>query len=346
MSPAEARHTILIASHLEKELVQRIAAVDERLEVLWAPELLPVPQYRADHTGVPRDLAPADLDRWRSLLGRADVSFDFDWWRPADLPRNAPRLKWVQATSSGIGEMVRASGLDRTDLILTTAAGVHAAPLAEFAMLGLLWHSKGVPQLLDWRREHRWQRHTSRQLAGQRVLVVGAGSIGRRICELCAAARMEVWVAVRPGRARDLPGVSRCVPINELTSVLPEVDALVLACPLTDETYHLVGATELAALPPRAVLVNVARGQVVDEAALVESLSTGHLAGAVLDVFEQEPLPADSLLWDLPNVFVSPHSASTVAEENVHIVDLFIDNLRKFLAGRPLRNEYNRDLAY
>jgi phosphoglycerate dehydrogenase-like enzyme len=229
---------------------------------------------------------------------------------------------------------------------MTTAAGVHADPLAEFALLGLLWLAKGGPRLLQWQRDRHWERHTSRQLAGQRVLIVGAGSIGRRVAELCAAAKMEVWAAVRPGRSAQLPGVTRFIGVDELTGVLAEVDALVLACPLTDETHHLIGAKQLAALPRHAVLVNVARGQVVDEPALVESLSTGQLAGAVLDVFEQEPLPADSPLWDMPNVLVSPHSASTVAEENSQIVDLFIDNLRRFLAGEPLRNEYSRDRAY
>ena len=346
MSPVDRRHKILIASHLERELVERIAGVDERLDVLWAPELLPVPRYAADHIGQPRSLSDTDLHRWRSLLAEADISFDFDWWQPASMPQNAPRLQWVQATSSGIGEMVRSNGLADTDLTLTTAAGVHCDPLGEFVLFGLLWLAKDIPQLLDWQRQHRWQRHTSRQLAGQRVLIIGAGSVGRRVAELCAAAHMEVWVAVRPGRNRDIPGVRRCISVDEVTGVLSEVDALVLACPLTDDTFHLIGPKQLAALPAHAVLVNVARGQVVDEVALVEALSAGRLAGAALDVFEQEPLPTSSPLWDMPNVFVSPHSASTVADENVRIVDLFVDNLRLFLDGQPLRNEYSRARAY
>ena len=346
MSPVGSRHKILIASHLEPELVEKIAGVDERVEVLWAPELLPVPRYAADHTGEPRNLTPTELTRWRSLLADADISFDFDWWQPESMAQNAPRLRWIQATSSGIGEMVRSNGLADTALTLTTAAGVHADPLAEFALFGLLWLTKDMPQLLDWQRQHRWQRHTSRQLAGQRVLIIGVGSVGRRIAELCAAAHMKVWAAVRPGRDRDIPGVERCITIDEVTNVLPEVDALVLACPLTDDTFHLIGAKQLAALPQHAVLVNVARGQVVDETALVEALASGRLAGAALDVFEQEPLPTTSPLWDMPNVFVSPHSASTVADENARIVELFVDNLRRFLDGQPLRNEYSRARAY
>jgi phosphoglycerate dehydrogenase-like enzyme len=128
--------------------------------------------------------------------------------------------------------------------------------------------------------------------------------------------------------------------------VLPEADALVLACPLTEQTRGLIGAAELALMPPGSVLVNISRGPVVDEEALVSALRTGHLGGACLDVFATEPLPAGSPLWDMPNVIVSPHSAATAAAENGLITSLFIDNLRRWLAGRPLRNTYDRAAGY
>jgi phosphoglycerate dehydrogenase-like enzyme len=124
------------------------------------------------------------------------------------------------------------------------------------------------------------------------------------------------------------------------------MDALVLACPLTERTRGLIGAAELALLPPGAVLVNISRGPVVDEEALVSALRSGHLGGACLDVFATEPLPAGSPLWDMPNVIISPHSAATVAAENNLLTDLFIDNLRRWLAGRPLRNVYDRAAGY
>jgi phosphoglycerate dehydrogenase-like enzyme len=120
----------------------------------------------------------------------------------------------------------------------------------------------------------------------------------------------------------------------------------VIACPHTAETHHLVGAAELAALPAGALVVNIARGAIIDERALVDALSSGHLGGAALDVFETEPLPAASPLWAMPNVLVSPHRASVVDAENGQIVDLFIDNLRRYLDGRPLRNVYDRDRGY
>jgi phosphoglycerate dehydrogenase-like enzyme len=342
----DSQRTVLIASHLEADLVERIRGADDRIKVLWEPDLLPVPRYAADHNGTHRDLEPVQIERWRSLLSEAEISFDFDWWRPAELATNAPRLRWVQATSSGIGEKVERLGLDATDITFTTAAGVHADPLAEFALFGLLWIVRDAPTLGNRQADRVWERYTSRQLAGRRVLVVGLGHVGRRIAELCAAAKMDVWAAARPGREQQLASVNKWVMFRQLAEALPDVDALVLACPLTEETFHLVGRAELDALPPHAALVNVARGQVVDEPALVRALAERRLAGAVLDVFEHEPLPEDSPLWRMPNVLVSPHSASTVEEENSHIVDLFIDNLRRDLDDRPLVNEYIRERSY
>jgi phosphoglycerate dehydrogenase-like enzyme len=143
-----------------------------------------------------------------------------------------------------------------------------------------------------------------------------------------------------------VPGVASYVASDQIHQVLPEMDALVLACPLTGQTRGLIGAAELALLRPGAVLVNISRGPVVDQDALVSALRSGHLGGACLDVFATEPLPPGSPLWGMPNVIVSPHSAATVAEENGLLTDLFIDNLRRWLAGRPLRNTYDRAAGY
>jgi len=141
-------------------------------------------------------------------------------------------------------------------------------------------------------------------------------------------------------------GVRELVATEHLHQALGSVDAVVLAAPWTHETHHLIGATELAAMRPGAFLVNIARGQLVDEAALVASLESGHLGGAVLDVFEEEPLPATSPLWAMPNVLISPHTMSVVEAENELIVEVFADNLRRFLDGEPLRNVYDRDRGY
>jgi phosphoglycerate dehydrogenase-like enzyme len=193
---------------------------------------------------------------------------------------------------------------------------------------------------------HRWQRYINAELAGRRALVVGLGAVGRTIARRLAALDVEVWGIRRSAHGTEPEGVARMLPFEGLARALPETDAVVLACPLTEQTQRLIGAAELEALPPHAVLVNVARGEVVDERALIEALVSGRLRGAALDVVEQEPLPAESPLWDLPNVLISPHSASTVERENERIVELFIENLRRWLDRRPLLNQFDRSRGY
>ena len=335
--------TVLVASFLEPELVDRIAAADPGLTVLYEPELLPVPQYRCDHGGRRPELAPAQAQRWAGLLARADIAFDFDWEQPAELARRAPNLRWVQATSAGIGGFVQRTGLDRSDITFTTAGGIHAVPLAEFAVTGALHFIKGLPELARRQRAHIFQRYTTAQLAGRTVTVVGLGGMGRQVARTFAALGTHV---IGVGRVRqDVPDVEVHT-TAELDDVLPRTDVLVLCTPLTPATEGLIGAPQLARLPRGAVLVNIARGPVVDEHALIESLREGHLGGAALDVFATEPLPDSSPLWDLDSVLVSPHSASTVAGENAALVDLFLDNLRRYRAGEELRNLYHRDRGY
>jgi phosphoglycerate dehydrogenase-like enzyme len=342
----QRRLSILIASPLEPEPVERIAAAAPgRIAVVYEPELLPVPRYVADHQGRPRTLSAAQRERWLSHLRAADILFDFDWLAPERLLEHAPRLRWVQGTSAGIGGLLRRTGLIDSGLLFTTAAGVHGGPLAEFVLLALLYFHRDVPRLQRLQREHRWQRHTNKELAGSRALVVGLGAVGRILAHRLAALGLEVW-GTRRTLAAPPEGVRRVLPLRDLKAVLGQIDALVLACPLTPETTGLIGAAELAALPEGALLVNVARGPVVDEPALVEALRGGRLCGAALDVATIEPLSADSPLWDLPNVLISPHSASTVHAENGRIVDLFLENLRRYLDGQPLLNRFDPERGY
>jgi phosphoglycerate dehydrogenase-like enzyme len=344
--PVRGPVNVLVASPLEAEHVARIEAADSRLRLLYEPDLLPMPRYACDHTGVLRDLAAAELDRWAQLREQADVSFDFDWQSPAEMPKLCPRLRWVQGTSAGIGGFLERTGLVHTDLVFTTAAGVHGTPLAEFALLGLLHFAKEMPTLARWQRQQHWERHTSGVLAGTTAVVVGLGGIGREVCRLLGAAGLTVYGCGQPAKSYHVPGVSIYTDTTRLREALPAASALILACPLTDQTKGLIGPDELAALPPGAVVVNVCRGPVIDEPALVSALKSGHLAGACLDVFAVEPLPLSSPLWAMDNVIVSPHSAATAAAENRLLTELFIDNLRCWLADEPLRNVYDRVAGY
>ncbi|MET3805844.1 phosphoglycerate dehydrogenase-like enzyme [Nakamurella sp. UYEF19] len=334
---------ILISTYLEPQHVERIAAAVP-CEVLYDPELLPTTRYGNDHGGIRPTLTPEQDARWSSMLAVADIAFDFDWRAPGELLTSAPKLRWVQATSAGIGGFVQRYQLDAGALILTTAAGTHATPLAEFAVAGAMHFVKDVPGLLSAQREHHWERHVSGQLSGRRATVVGLGSIGHRVAELFSMLGVHVTGVGRPGGTYGIPG--RVVSTDDLDAVLPDSEILVLTCPLTPGTNNLINADRVGLLPAGAIVVNIARGQVIDESALTAALSAGHLAGAALDVFMEEPLPGDSSLWDLPNVLVSPHSASTAADENAVLTELFIDNLSRYLAGEPLRNVYGSDRGY
>jgi phosphoglycerate dehydrogenase-like enzyme len=342
--------TILITSYLEPDLVERIGSSWDG-SVLYDPCLVPKPRYVADHGGTRPVLSPGDEQRWQDWLGRADICFDFDWWQPEHMLDNCPRLRWVQATSAGIGGFVRRFGLDRTDVVFSTAAGTHAVPLAEFALTGALYLVKGVPDLLERQRRHDWERYTTRLLAGRRVTVVGLGEIGRHCAQVFAAVSCSVTGVTRPGgRQPDLAGIAT-IDTDGLDAILPDTDVLVLATPLTPQTTGLIDRRRLDALPPGAIVINIARGPVLDNQALVDVLhhglpGGGRLGGAVLDVTDPEPLPSESPLWDRTDVLISPHSASTVATENALIVELFLDNLIRWRNGRPLRNTYDRDLGY
>ena len=344
MTGHESPLQVLIASYLEPEHVARIRESAPEAEVLYEPALLPTPRYAADHYNTIQR-SPADERRWRELLARAEVLFDFDHGHFDDLPTVAPRARWVQATSAGIGQLLRRTGLDRSAIVFTTASGVHAVPLAEFAALAMLYFAKQVPRLLARQREHHWERFAGSELRGRTVAIVGLGKIGSEVARVSRALGLRVTGTRRGGALADA-ALDAQRPLSELRLLLAEADYVVLAVPHTAETEGLIGAAELASMRPGAVLVNIGRGKVIDEPALIEALRSGQLGGAALDVFAQEPLPKESPLWDMPNVLVNPHSASTADSENTKLTDLFCENLRRYSAGRPLLNVFDRERGY
>jgi len=337
---------VLITSYLEPEHVERIRRVDESLEVIYEPELVRPPRYAADHNGDPAfQRTPEQEQRWRGLLARADILFDIDPTHRADLPDVAPNARWVQATSAGIGQLVKDMGYDRRmpNTIFTTASGVHRRPLAEFAVMAMLMHHKGALRMLTAQRHRHWERYAGTDLEGRTVAIVGLGRVGSEIARLCRAMGMVV-IGTDFTPAPDT--VDRYYEPDQLSAMLPRADVLVLIVPHTPQTEKMIGTRELALLPRGAYFINIARGAVVDEPALIEALRSGHLSGAALDVFSEEPLPPSSPLWEMSNVLVSPHSASTSDRENGRITDLFCDNLRRYLAGEDLRNVLNPQRMY
>jgi phosphoglycerate dehydrogenase-like enzyme len=340
----KTKHNVLICSYLEPEHVERIRRVDDRFTVMYEPSLLGTPRYAADHTA-PHVRTPEDEARWRGLLAQADILFDFDATHRQDLPDLTPNVRWIQATSAGIGQTVKRLGYDTRmpSTIFTTASGVHPRPLAEFVVMAMLIHYKGALRLIQRQARKHWERYAGTDLEGRTLAIVGLGRVGAEIARLCRALGMTViGTDLRP--APD--SVDRYYLPSQLPAMLREPDVLVVIVPHTPQTEKMIGARELALLPRGAYFINIARGAVVDEPALIEALRSGHLSGAALDVFAEEPLPPTSPLWEMPNVLISPHSASTSDRENARITDLFCDNLRRFLKGETLRNVLNTALMY
>jgi len=339
--------TIMITSPLEAHHVARLRDVDPgRVIVLHDPALLPPLRYVADHKGAPFQRDAAQQARWGYFLARADVLFDLP---SVDDLRLATGLRWVQTTSTGVGQAVARLGLDRSDVIVTTARGVHAGPLAEFVFMALLSHFRGLRHLQAEQRAHRWQVMCGTEVAGRTIVIIGAGDLARGVARVGRALGMRIVAVARDAAKKRPDGVfDVVVPVAELHAALALADAVVVTVPHTPGTVRMIDGDAFAAMRSGCALVNIGRGVVVDEAAMIESLRSGRLGYAALDVVESEPLAADSPLWDFPNVLISPHSASTVTTENGKIVDIFCENLRCYLDGRAdlMRNVLDKQLMY
>lgn len=333
------RLRVVIATPLERELVELIAR-DERLEIVWEPELLADPKI--DWMGGSRERTPEQQARYEALLDSADVLFGVPDQSGRALARAVaanPRLRWVHTIPAGGGQQVRAARLGDDDLarvLFTTSAGVHAAPLAEFAVFGVLAGAKRLPWLLGMQRERRWgPREPLGLLAETTVLVVGLGAIGRLTATKLTALGCRVVGVHRRTVDADVESI---VPVDGFAEAAATADAIVLALPGTDATRGMLSAEVLEHIKPGATVVNVGRGTTVDEPALIEALQDGRVGLAVLDVTAVEPLPDDSPLWTLPNVVLAPHTAAISPHEPRLIAELFAENARRLLEGEPLLN--------
>jgi glyoxylate/hydroxypyruvate reductase A len=335
---------VLIASPLESELVQRVQAVDPRLDVVYRDDLLAPPRYTGDHhPKVQR--SPEQAAEWAALLSQAEVLFDVDGPSTADFETRVPRLRWIQASSSGIGEWVRMLGIVDSPIVVTNAAGIHSVPLAEFVVFSMLYFARSWPRMVAEQRAHHWERCAIETLDGKTLGIVGLGNVGRSVARLAKPFGVRtIGVRRSPGASHD--GVDAVYGPDGLDTVLRESDYLVLCVPHTAETVGLLGAAEIASIKRGAVLINIARGSVINEPALIDALRSGQLGGAALDVVAREPLAADSPLWDMPNVLITPHSMSTGIDENERLTTLFCDNLRRYLADQPLRNVIDKVRGY
>ena len=342
--------TVMVCSYFEEEYIERIRAVDDRLRVLYREDLVPPPRWPGDHVGSTGWRRSREgEEEFLAMLREAQVLYDFPRGHVRNLLRVAPKLRWIQASFAGVGDVIERAGLQSAEVVVTRASGVYSGPLAEFVMMALLAHVKDLDRLQRDKANKRWRQVRTDTLHGKTLCIVGMGSIGRAVA-----------VRARPFGVR-VTGVKRTVQeddgawgyadelyaTRDLHAALREADYVVVTLPSTPETYRLLDAEAFSAMRQGGYFANVGRGQVVDEGALVEALKSGYLSGAALDVFEKEPLPEGSALWDLDNVIISPHStASAPALTNELLVELFCNNLRRYLDGKPLINELDKQLLY
>ncbi|MDZ8053841.1 MAG: D-2-hydroxyacid dehydrogenase [Aulosira sp. ZfuVER01] len=257
----------------------------------------------------------------------------------------APRIRWQQTPSAGVNHILTPIFLEH-DIILTNGAGVHAIPISEFVLSLILYHAKQLRQLQAAHDQRSWRKSwlVLPELANSTVLILGTGNIGQAIASRIKVFGARVWGGRR--RPEPLPNFDKIVGADEWHALLPEVDYLIVATPLTPETKALIDETVLRLLPSHAYLINVGRGAVVDESALTKALTEGWIAGAGLDTVSIEPLPPESLLWSLPNLFITPHTSAISPALKGRIANLFLDNLERYRIGKPLRNVVNKQAGY
>ncbi len=272
----------------------------------------------------------------------AEIAISGWYWGPvtfADILAGMPRLRWIHSAGAGMDDFVSPE-LAARKVWLTNVAGAYAPAMAEFALAGMVMLARGARGWFDAQREHRWATRegpSGHVLHGRQLGIVGYGSVGRHLAHACRALGMRVWATRRTPMFISGEPLDRLFPAEELALLLQQSDFVVLAASLNSTTRNLIGSAELAAMKPSAVLVNVARGGLVDHDALIAALQEGRLRGAVLDVTTPEPLPPESPLWGLPNVIVTPHVSGDTQEGWQRGIDLFCANLRLYLDGHPER---------
>jgi phosphoglycerate dehydrogenase-like enzyme len=285
--------------------------------------------FGADRAALDRGLANAEV-----LLAGNFAS--------EDLKARAPALRWVQSIFAGVEKLV---AVVPNDMVLTNASGVHAPKATEFAACALLMLNSSMPQMIAHQRRREWRPIFTPVAAGKTVVVVGTGALGTAVAAAAVPYGMRVVGVNRSGRAS--AGFAIVHEIGRIVDVLPEADFLVVTLPNTPATRKIIGRREFAALKRGAGFISMGRGPVVDEVALVEALTSGGLGGAVLDVFEVEPLPADSMLWDFQNVVICAHCAVDDLDAYVpRAVDLFLRNVARYLAGEELLNRVEPESGY
>ncbi len=324
---------VLVTTVIGDELLQQIRDVSPRIQVSDASKLVHG-EEKGDLSG------KAELD---ALLAEAEVIYGL--WLPKNVVARAPKLKWVQMMFAGVDSFL--DQFRESPVMMTSVSGIHAVPISEVVFELMLMFAKRAPLCFQLKQERRWMRFTPAVLCSKTVGIVGLGSIGKEVARLAKAFNMRV-IATRRSvkKERRARYVDVLLPREQLPRLLSESDFVVLSLPLTPETKKLIGEKELRTMKPTAYLINVARGDIVDEEALLRALEEKWIAGAGLDVFSTEPLPVDSRFWELPNVIISPHIAGVMEDYFVRATGLFCENLRRYVSGERLINLVDKNKGY
>jgi D-2-hydroxyacid dehydrogenase (NADP+) len=324
---------VIIATPVSEEARQQIKSVSPQTIVKDVSDL-----SRRDYQG---DLqARKELDE---ILAEAEVAYGIR--TPVNLLARAPKLKWIQVTSAGVDRYLTEE-FNRSKIILTNASGIHATPIGEFVVSLMLMFTKNAPLFFDAKQKKQWLRSPGTVLRGKTVGIVGLGSIGQEVARLCKAFRMRVIATRRSPKRRYARNVDLLLPPNGLPRLLEESDYVAICLPLTKETRKLIGEAELKMMKPTAYIINIGRGPIIDEEALIRALEEKQIAGAGLDVFTTEPLPKESKLWDLPNAIISPHVSGGREDYEVGAIDIFCRNLQRYLEGKRMINVVNKEKGY
>ena len=292
------------------------------------------------------DLRYTDAAGLGEAVEGAQALFLWDFFSTAvkDVWDRADRLEWIHVAAAGVDTLLFDDLVD-SEVVVTNARGIFDRPIAEFVLGSVLARAKLIHESHDLQQRKVWRHRETETIAGQHALVVGTGAIGRETARLLSAAGMTVTGAGRTARTDD-PDFGTVVASSALAEYVADVDHLVVVAPLTDQTRGLVNAEVLAAMKPSAHVINVGRGPLIDEAALLEALGSGRIAAASLDVFATEPLPEDSPLWTTPGVVVSPHLAGDASGWLDALARQFVDNALRWLDGEPLVNVVDKALGF
>jgi phosphoglycerate dehydrogenase-like enzyme len=340
---------VLVTSQVSKENFRLISSASPAVNLKDASFLV-----RAELSG--DDSGKAQLD---ALLGEAEVIYGCWSHRPgSDLPRNlvsrTPKLKWLHSMSAGVDSFLDPrqaavtsnTGIVDSDIMLTGSAGIHVTAMAELVLENVLMFAKQAPSRFRWKQEKKWVEFVPALLHGQTIGILGMG-LGGEVARLAQAFGMRVMATHRSARPGEhVRNVDVMLPRDQLPRLLAESDYVIVLLPLTPETYKMIGEKELRAMKPGAFLINVSRGNVVDEEALVRALEERWIAGAGLDVYAREPLPPESKLWELPNVILSAHVGGDFEGNFRKIAELFAENLKRYLSGKPLINLVDKKKGY